>query len=160
MSKIEYIHTDLPLKKLKYMSDEILGGYQATRVMTIDGSPAEGVIFSEVPPRRSKEKWNVPFLVLRRYMVTHCAISFEYGKDGPFREEDRRSLEWLLNFIKDHLRNGAKKFYYAYLWEGYDPDKKNPSMKKIDLAKFKLSEKGFDFGHHTIWEFVDSSIRS
>ena len=158
MSKIEYIHTDLALNKLKYMADEILGDHRAGRVICADGSPPEGIIFSEVPPRRSEAKWNLPFLELKRYMVTHCAASFEYGKSGPFREEDRRSSEWFLNFIRGHLRNGAKKFYYAKLWEGYDPDEKNPKMKKIDLATFKPGEKGFGFGQHTIWEFVDSSI--
>jgi hypothetical protein len=90
--------------------------------------------------------------------VDHGAIYFYYKKDDPWKETGKASVEWLLGLIKDHLRQGAKKFYYACMWEG-DLREKDPKMKKIDLAKFELPEKGFDFGQHTIWEFVDSYIK-
>jgi hypothetical protein len=159
MSDIEYIHTDLPLKKLEYTTKDIFGEYQMKSVITIDGSPANftEVRFKEVPPRRSQAKWNIPFLELRRYWI-NSNIFFEYGKYSTFKEDGQKALEWLSNLIKDHLRSGAKKFYYATLCEAYDPDERNPKMKKIDLAKFKPSKRGFSFGDHTIWEFIDSSI--
>ena len=159
MSDIEYIYTDLPLNRLEYTAEEMIGRGQKMRYVSIDGSPAMGIKFSEVPPSRSRERWNIPFIDLRRYMITQGAVRFEYDKNDPWERSDRMSLDWLLNFIRSHFKSGARKFYYARLWEGFDPDEKSPKLKKIDLAKFEPSEKGFKFGFHTIWEFVDSSVK-
>ncbi|MDR0791345.1 MAG: hypothetical protein LBE47_02270, partial [Methanomassiliicoccaceae archaeon] len=126
MSDIEYIHTDLPLKRLEYTMEEILGGYTSKRIISIDGSPIGiSLRFKEVPPRRSQAKWNIPFLELRRYWIV-TSVCFEYSKYNTYEIEYKMSLEWLLNLITDHLRSGAKKFYYATLCEAYDPDERNP----------------------------------
>ena len=159
MSNIDFIYTDIPLKNLEYTAEEILGGSRSRRVISLDGSPVLGIKFSELPRNKNSEKWNVPNIGLIRYLVVRGATFFEYSKDDPWKEEDKKSLEWLLNLIGNHLRGGAKEFYYAHLWVSSGSDEKKPKLKEIDLAKFKPSEKRFDFGHHTIWKFVDSSIK-
>jgi len=129
-----------------------------TMCISLDESPILGIRLSD---ERVVETVSSPYYGLKRYRVIKGAVDFQYNErdsDG-YKQSGRVCLEWLLNFAREHLRNGATKFYYAHLWDAYDIDKKRPKMKNIDPSKFKPSEKEFEFGHHTIWEFVDSSIK-
>jgi len=160
MSSIEFIYTDKPLKKLNYSVKDMIGADQVPWVK-FSGSPAPGVRFSEEElHKEAEEAAGHLFPGLKRYLVRASTTSFQYNRSLPAdqRESERKCLEWLLNLIRMHLKDGAEKFYYASLWYTFDPDVKKPKMKKIDLAKFIPDDNEFEFGRYTIWEFVDSSI--
>lgn len=159
MSDFEYMYTDLRLDKLEYTMEEMIGADQTNRCVSLDGSPVLGVRFQETSPGRSRLDWDEPFLALVEYRVIHGAAYFEYNKRDEWKKSDRMCLGWLMSLIQNHLRCGAKKFYYAHLWESNDPDIKKPRTKKIDLATFRPSDKKFEFGRHTVYEFIDSSIK-
>lgn len=162
MSNVDFIYTDHPLKKLEYTLDDMFGEYEIKWWSSIDNSPVTGIKFSEGELQGSEEEVaGSLFLELIRYRVIKSgSVDFQYHKHHPenVKYASRASLNWLLNFIRRHLRGGTKKFYYAHLPVPFDSGSKKHVMKKIDLAKFNPKDKEFEFGYNTIWEFFDSSL--
>jgi hypothetical protein len=160
MTATTFIYTDQPLSRTEYSLEDIFGEEYMAFVFT-EGLPLFGIHFSQEKLHEiDEEAAGNPFPELIRYRVVSFA-GFEYNKHYPenIKRSSRRSLDWLLEIARRHLRNGAKKFYYASLCTPTYWDKKKPKMKEIDLAKFRPKEKKFEFGSFTIWEFVDSSIK-
>ena len=161
MSVIYFAYTDKRLKRSEYSLQEMLGDkHQLTGNTSLNGSPIPGIRFSkEELCRCDAEAAGHLFPDLRRYLVHTGAVRFNYHKTSSFKEGVRLCIEWLFDLIREHLRNGAKKFYFAQLWASYNPDERKPKNRKIDLANFELNDEEFDFGFYTVCEFVDSSMK-
>jgi hypothetical protein len=183
MSSIDFIYTDVPLKKTCYTIKDMFGTERTT--WTPSGGTHVGVRFSnEKLPSEAEEAAGHIFPGMARYEVLTGIARFNYltiVSDG-LKETDSVFLDWLFMMIKDHLRNGAEKFYYASLWYGRDPDADPPRMKEVDLTDFEPrenrrffrtyrhptkggdltdrdpDEEGFHFSKYSICEFVDSSV--
>jgi len=159
MSSVNFIYTDKPLKKLEYSIKDVIGE-DLSPFITFDKPLVTEVRFEEKLSKEDEDATGHIFPDLKKYRIITNTVSFQYSKNFPleWKTSELKSLEWLLNLARDHLKTGAKKFYYAHLWYTFNPDCKKPKMKKIDLAKFKPNEKEFEFGRYSIWEFVDTDI--
>ena len=162
MSVITFIYTDLPLNKLEYNIEDMFDE-EYPLVISLDGSPVWGISFSKEKLHEIHEEATGHLFpeLIRYHVIKSAGVYFEYNKHFPegMKRSAQMCLDWLFSLVRDHLRSGAKKFYYSELWISFNPDKKKPKMEKIDLANFKPDDTEFSFGNFTIWEFVDSSIK-
>jgi hypothetical protein len=159
MTTARFIYTDRPISKSEYFLEDIIGEDQEV-IIQLDGSPSVGISLDEPCEVDRKAAGHLfPGLIIYRM---DSVLSFNYNSKYQLdymRERGQKALKWLLDIAREHLKNGAKKFYYGVLNESLNPDKKKPKMRKLDLAEFKPNEKKFDFGDYVIWEFIDSSIK-
>ncbi|MCL1905209.1 MAG: hypothetical protein FWG19_03710 [Methanomassiliicoccaceae archaeon] len=177
MTSVQIIYTDKRIMKREYSYSEVYGDGQRRAVLVDDLRPRtpfpDGcLVFSGplLPPcvtlskelsefaKTAEKEVGCPFADLKKYQV-HGSLCCNYSKKdrGEEKEYSMRALDWLLGLAGDHLRNGAKKFYFASLWYPLHPHDRL-TMKKLDIADFKPYPREFSFGAPTVWEFVDSGI--
>jgi len=149
MTGLDIVFTDKPLKKREYYTKDVFGS------SVPDCNSGSEILFSKITENETYTVGSL-FPKLKKYKVWR-SVRFGYDRLTSSEEccnKERTALNWLFDMIRNHLSEGATKFYYACLWYDKSTDEESPEFVKIDLDTFELPRVSFVLERDTVFEFV------